>query len=215
MKKIAVLGSGIVGQTLADGFLKHGYEAMRGSRAPDKLAAWKEKAGKKGSVGTFAEAARFGEIVVLAVKGAAAESVIDLAGAESLAGKTVIDTTNPIADQPPVHGVLRYFTDINGSLMERLQQKVPAARFVKAFSCVGNAYMVDPSFDGVSPTMFICGNDAGAKADVLEILGRFGWETEDMGTAEAARAIEPLCMLWCIPGLTQNRWTHAFKLLKA
>ena len=215
MKRIAVVGSGVVGQALADGFLKHGHEVMRGTREPSKLAGWKGTAGAKASVGTFAEAAGFGEIVVLAVKGDAAESALDLCGAGALAGKTVIDTTNPIKEAPPVNGVLSFFTSFDESLMERLQRRVPAANFVKAFSCVGNGLMVNPKLAGGPPTMFICGNHGGAKADVKEILGVFGWETEDMGAVEAARAIEPLCILWCIPGLTQNRWSHAFKLLKS
>lgn len=213
MKKIAVLGSGVVGQVLADGFLKHGYEVMRGTREPDKLAAWKSGAGAHASVGTFAEAARFGDLVVLAVKGGAAESAVGLCEG-ALAGKPVIDATNPIADAPPEHGVIKFFTGPNESLMEKLQAKAPAAHFVKAFSSVGNAWMVNPDFGGQKPTMFICGNDAPAKGAVTEILTQFGWETEDMGAAAAARAIEPLCMLWCIPGLTRNQWTHAFKLLK-
>ena len=214
MKKIGVIGSGTVGQVLADGFLKHGYEVMRGTREPAKLAAWKSGAGAHAAVGTFADAARYGEIVVLAVKGVAAEAACDLCGG-ALAGKTVIDTTNPIDEKPPVHGVLAYFTTLGDSLMERLQRRVPEARFVKAFSCVGNALMVNPQLPGGPPTMFICGNDAAAKADVKAILERFGWETEDLGAAEAARAIEPLCILWCIPGFLQNRWMHALKLLKA
>ncbi len=214
MKTIAVLGSGTVGQVLADGFLKHGYEVVRGSREPGKLADWKHRAGSRAGTGTFSEAACSGELVVLAVKGTAAESAIELSGDKNLAGKTVIDATNPIADAAPVNGVLQYFTSPNESLMERLQKKIPSARFVKAFSCVGNALMVNPDFGGTRPTMFICGNDTGAKRDVVEILSRFGWDSEDMGTVEAARAIEPLCMLWCIPGLRENRWSHAFKLLK-
>jgi predicted dinucleotide-binding enzyme len=161
------------------------------------------------------DAAKFGEIVVLAVKGVAAEAALRQAGLDNLAGKTVIDTTNPIAEEPPVNGVLKYFTGPNESLLERLKKAAPDVRLVKAFSCAGNAYMVNPDFHGVRPTMFMCGNDRAAKDQVKEILTRFGWEIEDMGAAEAARAIEPLCMLWCIPGLTQNRWTHAFKLLKA
>jgi predicted dinucleotide-binding enzyme len=127
----------------------------------------------------------------------------------------VIDATNPIADAPPVNGVLKFFTTLDESLMERLQKLVPGARFVKAFSCVGNAYMVDPRLPGGPPTMFICGDDAAAKAGVVQILSEFGWDVEDMGSAEAARAIEPLCILWCIPGLRQGRWTHALKLLRA
>lgn len=212
--KIGVLGSGIVGETLANGFLKHGYEVMRGSREPQKLSAWKQKAGGRSQVGTFAEAAKFGDIVVLAVKGIAAESAIDQAGVANLQDKTVIDATNPIAEEPPQNGVLKFFTSLSDSLLERLQRKAPKASFVKAFSCVGNAFMVNPDFGGLKPTMFICGNDEGAKAQVAAILDKFGWETEDMGFVEAARAIEPLCMLWCIPGLRQNRWSHAFKLLK-
>jgi len=214
MSKVAVLGSGQVGQVLADGFLKHGHEVMRGSREPGKLAGWKASAGPKAHVGTFAEAAKWADSVLLAVKGGAAEAVVDQAGATNLAGKLVMDATNPIADAPPENGVLRFFTDLNQSLMERLQKKAPAAHFVKVFSCVGNAFMVNPKFPGGPPTMFICGSDPGAKATVREFLEQFGWETADMGGAEAARAIEPLCMLWCIPGLKDNRWTHAFKLLQ-
>ena len=215
MKKIAVLGTGKVGETLANGFRKNGYEVMRGSRDPGKLAEWKRGAGPGAATGDFAEAARWGDMVVLAVKGTAAESVLDLAGAANLAGKVVIDTTNPIADAPPTHGVLHFFTTLEDSLMERLQKHVPAARFVKAFSCVGNALMVDPRLPGGPPTMFICGNDEGAKQEVGQILAQFGWDIEDLGRAEAARAIEPLCILWCLPGFTQNRWNHAYRVLKA
>jgi predicted dinucleotide-binding enzyme len=215
MKKIAVLGSGPVGQALADGFLKHGFDVVRGTREPAKLAEWKAGAGAKAGVATFAEAASGADLVVLAVKGDAAESVVDLAGAGNLAGKTVIDTTNPIANVPPTNGVLHFTTTLEDSMMERLQRRVPAAKFVKAFSCVGNTYMVNPQLPGGPPTMFICGNDAGAKAEVKEILVRFGWDIEDLGAVEAARAIEPLCILWCLPGFVQNHWTHALKLLRA
>ncbi|WP_437508468.1 NADPH-dependent F420 reductase [Sorangium sp. So ce1099] len=214
MSKVAVLGSGIVGQVLADGFLKHGYSVMRATREPSKLAAWQSDAGPKATVGTFAEAAKFGDVVVLAVKGTAAEQAVELAGPQALAGKTVIDATNPIADEPPVNGVLKFFTGPNESLLERLTRRAPDAHFVKAFSSVGSVWMVNPDFGGVRPTMFICGDNAAAKKQVEGILDTFGWETEDMGSVEAARAIEPLCMLWCIPGLQNNRWTHAFKLLK-
>jgi predicted dinucleotide-binding enzyme len=214
MSKIAVLGSGQVGQVLADGLLKHGHEVMRGSRDPAKLAGWKAGAGAKAQVGTFADAAKWGESVLLSVKGGAAEQVVEQAGAKNLAGKLVMDTTNPLADAPPTNGVLSFFTGPNESLMERLQKKAPEAHFVKVFSSVGSAFMVNPKFPGGPPTMFICGNDKGAKAQVRGILEQFGWDTADMGAIEAARAIEPLCMLWCIPGLSQNSWTHAFKLLR-
>jgi hypothetical protein len=211
--RVGVIGSGIVGQTLADGFLGRGDEVMRGSRDPAKLSGWKAGAGPKARTGTLEETAAFGELVVLAVKGGAATEAVDACGG-ALAGKPVIDTTNPIADAPPVSGVLEFFTGPNESLLERLQARAPAARFVKAFSCVGSPLMVNPRLPGGPPTMFICGNDDDAKRRVTAVLEGFGWETEDMGAAEAARAIEPLCMLWCIPGLRQNHWMHAFKLLK-
>jgi predicted dinucleotide-binding enzyme len=211
-KKIGIIGSGIVGQTLANGFLKHGHEVRVGTNTPAKREMLKTKT--RAAVGSFEEAARFGEVLVLATKGTAAESAIRLAGVANLAGKTVIDTTNPIADAPPVNGVLRYFTTLDDSLMERLQRLAPDARFVKAFSSIGHAFMVDPSFNGVKPTMFICGNDESAKAEVTAILEEFGHEVADMGKVEAARAIEPLCILWCIPGFLSNSWTHAFKLLR-
>ncbi len=215
MSKIAVLGSGQVGQALADGFLKHGHEVMRASREPGKLEAWQKGAGAKAHVGKPADAAKWGSAVVLAVKGSAAEAAIAEAGPANLAGKLVMDATNPIADAPPVHGVLKFFTNLDESLMERLQRKAPDAHFVKVFSSVGNAFMVNPKLPGGPPTMFICGNDKGAKAETKGYLDQFGWDTADMGHVEAARAIEPLCMLWCIPGLSGGGWTHAFKLLRA
>ncbi len=211
--RIGVLGSGVVGQTLADGFLKHGHEVMRGSREPAKLAGWKAGAGARASTGTVVETARYGELVVLAVKGTAAVATAE-ACAPALAGKTVIDTTNPIAEAPPVNGVLQFFTRLDASLLEDLQRRVPQARFVKAFSCVGSALMVDPQLPGGKPTMFICGDDDGAKKQVTALLAELGWEAEDAGKVEAARAIEPLCMLWCIPGFLRNDWVHAFKVLR-
>lgn len=213
-KRIGVLGSGIVGRTLANGFLKYGYEVMVGTRNVKSLEEWKNDAGEKAFVGSFEEAAHFGDLVVLAVKGDAAEFVLDLAGAANLHEKTVIDTCNPINDEPPENGVLSYFTKQNNSLMEHLQDKYSRIHFVKAFNSVGNALMVNPAFEEGKPTMFICGNDDTAKNDVRIILEIFGWDCEDLGGVEAARAIEPLAILWCIPGFLNHEWNHAFKLLK-
>jgi len=210
--RVGILGSGVVGQVLGAGFLKHGHNVVMGTRSPDKLAEWAAK-NPQGRVASFAEAAQHGELVVLAVKGVAAADALREAGAAHLAGKPVMDATNPIIEQPPVNGVLSFFTGINDSSMERLQREFTEAKFVKAFSCVGNAWMVNPQFKGGKPTMFICGNDEAAKRVVTGILDQFGWETADMGKVEAARAIEPLCMLWCIPGFLRNEWHHAFKLL--
>jgi predicted dinucleotide-binding enzyme len=211
MTRIGVLGSGQVGQVLASGFKRHGYDVRIGSRTPGSLAAFSSKAGI--GAGTFEEVAAHGELLVLAVLGRAAEEALRLAGAANLKGKPIIDTTNPIGDAPPVDGVIQFFTGPNSSLMERLQTAYPDAHFVKAFNSVGNARMVNPIFQDGQPTMFYCGNDAAAKAQVRTILQQFGWEPADMGSAAAARAIEPLCQLWCIPGFLQNRWTHAFKVL--
>jgi hypothetical protein len=209
---VGILGSGAVAQTLGAGFLKHGYGVMLGTREPGKLTGWRD--GHPGAqVGSFGAAAAFGELVVLAVKGSVALEALQLAGAGALAGKTVLDATNPIAEAPPVNGVLKFFTSLDESLMERLQRAFPAARFVKAFNSVGNARMVNPQFRDGRPTMFICGADAGAKSAAAAVLEQFGWETLDLGGVEAARAIEPLCILWCIPGFLHQEWTHAFKVL--
>jgi len=210
--RVGVLGSGDVAKTLASGFIKHGHEVKIGSRTPDKLADWAvQNSGI--ATGTFADAAKFGDLIVLAVKGKVAAEALELAGAKNLAGKTVMDACNPIEDAPPTKGVLKFFTDLNESLMEKLQRQFSDARFVKAFNSVGAGRMINPQFADGHPTMFICGNDEGAKMEVTRINEQFGWETADMGAAEAARAIEPLCMLWCIRGFAQGQWTHAFKLL--
>jgi len=212
--RIGVLGSGSVGQVLGAGFLKHGHEAMLGTRDPKKkeVQDWvRETPGAR--AGTFEEAARFGETIVLAALGRAVENIIELAGPANFIGKTVIDATNPLADEPPVKGVLKYTTGPNESLGEWIQARLPAAHVVKAFNSVGNALMVNPHFSQGVPTMFLCGDNGEAKAQVSAIAEQFGWEPYDCGGIVSARAIEPLCMLWCLPGFLRNEWRHAFKLL--
>ena len=212
--KVGVIGSGVVAQTLGAGFLMHGHTVTMGTRDPAKLKDWAAKH-KGAAVKSMSEAAAFGDIVALAVAGGAALEALKQAGANALSGKPVIDACNPIGGGPPVNGVLSYFTTLTDSLMERLQKAYPSAHFVKAFNSVGNGQMVNPRFSGGRPTMFICGDDAGAKRTVAQILDQFGWETEDMGAVEAARAVEPLCKLWCIPGIGKGDWSaHAFKLLR-
>lgn len=210
--KIGIIGSGTVAQTLAAGFIKHGHEVTLGTRDAAKLAEFAAKTpGVR--IASNAAAAAFGDVAVLAVKGSAALQAARDAGA-GLDGKAVLDTTNPITDAPPVDGVLSYFTGPNESLMEQLQREYPKARFVKAFNSVGAARMIDPAFTNGPPTMFIAGNDADAKTVATRLLVEVGWDVADMGTAVAARAIEPLAMLWCIPGFRENSWMHAFKLLR-
>src|SRR5437588_3316652 len=172
--KVGVLGSGDVAKVLGNGFLKHGHDVMMGTRTSSKLADW-AKQNSKGSVGGFADTAKFADLVVLAVKGTTALEALRAAGAANLAGKPVIDATNPIADVPPVNGVVKFFTNLDESLMERLQREFAGARFVKAFSSVGNAFFVNPQFKDGKPTMFICGNDEGAKKIVKGIPDQFSW----------------------------------------
>jgi predicted dinucleotide-binding enzyme len=210
--KFGVLGSGPVGQVLAKGLKQHGHDVRIASRTPKKMADFSAASGIP--AGTFAEVTAWAEGLVLAVKGTIARDALSQAGAQNLKGKVVMDATNPIADEPPQDGVIRLFTGPNDSLMEQLQAAFPAARFVKAFSSVGNRQMVNPSLPGGKPTMFYCGNDVEAKKIVARIIEQFGWEGADMGKATAARAIEPLAQLWCILGFLENRWDHAFKLLK-
>jgi predicted dinucleotide-binding enzyme len=213
-KKIGVLGSGMVGRTLAEGFLKHGYDVMLGTRDPDKdeVQAW--LAANPGSkAGTFRETAIFGEIVVLAVLGLAVAEVLEEAGPDHLTGKILIDATNPLASEKPVNGILTFSTGPNESLGEKVQSLLPNAHIVKAFNSVGSGLMINPKFEQGTPTMFLCGNNPEAKRVVSGICEQFGWEPFDCGDIAASRALEPLCMLWCLPGFLRNDWRHAFKML--
>jgi 8-hydroxy-5-deazaflavin:NADPH oxidoreductase len=211
-KRFGVLGSGGVGQALAKGLAVAGYEVRIGTRSPGKLAKFSKSTGIREA--NFKDVAAWAEALVLAVLGRAALEAVELAGPANLSGKVVIDTTNPISDEAPEDGVLRYFTGPNESLMERLQATHPRGAFVKAFNSVGSDLMVHPMLSGGPPTMFYCGNDAAAKKTVAHLLEQFGWEGADMGGAAAARALEPLAQLWCIPGFRENDWMHAFRLLR-
>jgi predicted dinucleotide-binding enzyme len=211
-RRFGVLGSGDVGQALAKGMAANGYEVRIGTRTPGKLAQFSRNTGIQEA--TFQEVAAWAEAVVLAVLGQAALDAIELAGPPNLRGKLVIDTTNPISQEAPEDGVLRYFTSPNESLMERLQLAYPQVAFVKAFNSVGSSLMVHPILSGGPPTMFYCGNDADAKATVAHLLEQFGWEPADMGGVTSARALEPLAQLWCIPGFRDDDWVHAFRLLR-
>jgi predicted dinucleotide-binding enzyme len=213
MTKIGVLGSGDVGKTLAQGFLKYEYQVMIGSDHPEKLEEFKNE-NPKVETANFEQSAQWADLVVLCVKGTVAEKIVEKTK-RHLSEKIVVDTTNPIADAPPDNGVLKFFTSLEESLMERLQKIAPDAQFVKALNSIGSGLMINPNFGGgIKPTMFICGNNDDAKMKVSGILRKFGFEIEDVGKVESARALEPLCILWCIPGFLKNEWTHAFMLLK-
>lgn len=212
MKKIGILGTGEVGQALARGFILDNYEVMVGSRDGTKAARLDVVLDQDIKTGTFRDVAEWAEIIILAVKGSASEGVASEL-ADVCAGKVVIDVTNPIADGAPDNGVLSFFTSLDESLGERVQSAAPEAKVVKAWNSVGHMFMIHPEFSE-TPTMPICGDDADARSLVADIIRSFGWDVEDMGSMKSARAIEPLSMLWCIPGFLRNDWSHAFKILK-
>jgi len=213
--KIGILGTGDVGKALAKGFAGIGYEVMVGSRDAnsEKAQAIVKEVGGNISAGSFADAAKFGDMAVVCTLWAGTENALKLAGHENLAGKVIIDTTNPLdfsQGMPPRLGVGH--TDSAG---EQIQRQLVDAKVVKAFNIVGNPDMVNPDFPGGPPDMFICGNDADAKKKVTEILNAFGWNSVvDIGNIEGARLLEPLCILWVQYGVSTGGWRHAFKMLR-
>uniref|UniRef100_A0A7S2SDN3 Pyrroline-5-carboxylate reductase catalytic N-terminal domain-containing protein n=1 Tax=Rhizochromulina marina TaxID=1034831 RepID=A0A7S2SDN3_9STRA len=215
--KVGVLGSGDVAKVLAAGFHKHGYPAMLSSRDPTKLAEWVSGDGAGVSAGTFAEAAEFGDVLILAVKGTAAAACLKACGA-GLASKVVMDATNPIIDNapmPPPGGIVPFFKPEGyNSLMEALQAEFADVKFVKAFNTMGNGMMIDPDWGEERGTMMICGNDADAKVMVTTMVQEVGHDVEDFGGAEVAGPLESICQLWCSRGFNMGKWMHAFRLLK-
>jgi predicted dinucleotide-binding enzyme len=211
--RIGVLGTGIVGQVLGAGFASHGHQVMMGSRDPkqDKVQAWVQSTGAAASAGTFAEAAAFGEVAVLATSWEGAESALALAGPEQLAGKVVIDATNPLdfsQGVPPRMAVAG-----NDSAGETVQRRLPGARVVKAFNIAGNAHMVHPEFPGGPPDMFICGDDDAAKGTVTGLLKSFGWPVIDLGGIASSRYLEAMAMVWILYFFKTGTGNHAFKML--
>jgi hypothetical protein len=198
--RIAVLGSGVVGRALAAGYAKHGHEVRIGTRqaALDGFA-----------VDSPAGAAAWADVVVLAVKGEASVDVIT-GVADEVAGKVVIDTTNPLDFST---GKPALFVGWSDSLGERVQRAAPGAKVVKAYNIVSNTLMVDPDLPGGPPTMLIAGNDEDAKATVAGLLTGTGWEVSDLGGIDASRHLEAICMAWVLHGVRTGTWDHAFKLL--
>jgi len=212
--KIGILGTGNVGRTLANAFIALGHEVKMGSRDAqnEKAAAWASIGGINASAGTFADTAKFGDVIVLALSWAGAENALKLAGPENFAGKVVVDAINPLVMEPGKPPVLDPGnTDSAG---EQVQRWLPSAQVVKAFNSVGFAHMFKPDFPGGPPDMFIAGNDAAAKQTVTGILTDFGWSTIDAGGIEGSRVLEPLSILWVAYGMRTGTWNHAFKLLR-
>jgi len=213
--RVGVLGTGDVGQVLGRGFVEVlGHDVMLGSReaSNDKAKSWASKVGAKASHGTFADAAKVGDVIVIATSWSGTENALKMAGSDAFAGKVVVDATNPLKIEPGKMPALAIgHTDSGG---EQVQRWLPKAKVVKCFNSVGNAHMVKPSFPGGPPDMFIAGNDEGAKGTVAEICKAFGWGVIDCGGIEGSRLLEPLCILWVEHGIRSKSWNHAFKLLK-
>jgi predicted dinucleotide-binding enzyme len=213
-KRVGILGSGDVGRVLGAGFGSIGYLVKMGTREPGskKVKEWVAANGPYASAGTFAEAAAFGDLVVLATLWSGTETALKLAGAERLAGKIVIDATNPLAFKEHEAPTLALgYTDSAG---EQVQRWLPKSKVVKAFNMAGHAQMVHPKLIGGPPDMFFCGNDEGAKRTVAEILHAFGWNTVDIGGIDGARLLEPLSILRIKYGLLSGSWKHAFKMIR-
>ena len=207
--QIGILGSGSAARTLGSGLLRLGHPVMLGTREPDKLADWRDEAGPSGRVGSFADTAVYGELIVLSVLGRAAEDVIRLAGPDNLAGKVIIDASDPLDFSAGRPGLFVGTTD---SLGERVQRAAPRARVVKALNIVLAEVMVDPTLTGGQPDMFIAGNDDDAKEVVTELLRRLGWPVIDLGDIENARWLEALSLLWVVYSHRFGTTHHAFKL---
>jgi 8-hydroxy-5-deazaflavin:NADPH oxidoreductase len=212
--KVGILGSGDVGRSLGNGLVSRGHTVTLGAREArnEKAVAWAAKHPGKASAGTFRDAAAAGEMLVVATLWSGTENALSLAGRENFDGKVVLDVTNPLVFEPGKQPRLALgHTDSGG---EQVQRWLPRARVVKVFNTVGNAHMVDPRFPGGPPTMFLCGNDAPARAAVADVCKAFGWETVDLGGIEGSRLLEPLCILWVLYGASTGTWNHAFKLLR-
>jgi predicted dinucleotide-binding enzyme len=194
-----VLGTGIVGRTLATKLAELGHEVRMGSRdaANEEAARWADAAGDKAGHGTFAEAAEFGDLLFNCTAGVACLAALELAGADALDGKVLVDVANALdfsKGMPPTLTVSN--TD---SLGEQIQRAYPAARVVKALNTVNCEVMVDPALVPGDHNLFICGDDESAKSDVVSLLESFGWSRErivDLGGITAARATEMYLPLW-------------------
>lgn len=208
---IGILGSGEVGRTLAAGLHAAGHQVGVGSRTPQAapLAEWCAQAGVAAALP--AEVAAAAEVVVLATAWSGVADVIALAGPASLAGKVLIDVTNPLRFTDRLELAVGH-DDSGGETVQRL---APQARVVKAFNTVGFELMVHPQFPDGPGTMFIAGDDEQAKAVAAELARQLGWAVHDCGGLRAARLTEPLALLWIEHALRTGVRTHAFRLLGA
>lgn len=214
--KIGILGGGEVGRSLGRAFAAHGHDVMISSRDTKKpeLMAWRAEVGNRGRIGSYAEAATHGDVLVLCTVGAAAEAVVDLAGPRNFDGKAVIDVTNPLdfsRGMPP-----GLFVGTTDSLGERIQRKVPMAKIVKTLNIVNNQTMINPKMKDGLPDMMLAGNDAASKRTVAGLLKEFGWgEPIDIGGIDGARWLEALVPLWVRACQATGSWNVAWRVLKS
>lgn len=210
--RVGILGSGEVGQALAKAFKNEGHEVMLATREPQHKKALELKRDIGVEIGDFATVAKYCELAVLATLWTATESAIVLIEPKNLIGKTIIDVTNPLdftAGMPPQ--LLLGTTDSAG---EQVQRWLPKSKVVKALNTVGNAHMYKPEFGDITPTMFYCGNDSGAKEITHTILLSFGWQPVDIGDITSARELEPMCVLWVKYGMATSQWNHVLTMIQ-
>ncbi len=218
MKKIAVLGTGMVGNVIGTKLIQLGYEVKMGSRTAsnEKALAWVKANGKNASAGTFADAAAFGEIIFNCTKGDVALQALEQAGAENLGGKVLIDVSNPLdfsKGMPP--SLIPSLANTN-SLGEEIQKLLPETKVVKTLNIVNCEVMVDAGKSGGDPTMFLSGNDSEAKAEVKTILEKFGWkDIIDLGDITTARGTEMLLPIWLRTWAATGNGHFAFKIVRA
>ena len=217
MKKIGILGTGVVGTTIGTKLIWLDYEVMIGSRTAsnEKSLSWVDKNGSSASAGTFEEAADFGEIIFNCTRGDAALEIFKQAGLNKFDNKTVIDISNPLdfsKGMPPT--LIPEYVNTN-SLAEEIQKLLPEANVVKTLNIVNCDVMVDPGLSNGEPTMFICGNNNDAKEEAKIFLYQFGWQDIlDLGDIKNARAMEMILPLWVRTyGVTGNAH-FAFRVMR-
>jgi hypothetical protein len=210
--RFAVLGSGQVGRSLGAGLVRHGHDVVMGSRDPDseQVRTWLAATGDRASAASYAEAAQQGEVGVLVTAWGGTETALTLAGANNLAGKIVIDVTNPLGFGPEGPHLVIGHTDSGG---EQVQRWLAQSQVVKTWNTVNHAHMIDPKIPGGPGDMFYCGNDAEAKAFVADLLDQCGWPSIDVGGIDGARLLEPMVILWVRYAMSHATSDHAFKLL--
>ncbi len=211
--KVGIIGSGIVGQQLGLGFIRLGHEVMIGTRDTAKLSDWLKTTGGKGSAGSFEDAAKYGELMVLATSWAGTENALTLSGKENFAVKIVIDVTNPLdfsKGTPP-----GFAASPGNSGGEQVQRWLAGSKVVKAFNIINAYTMCNPKLEEGTPDLLIAGNDNDAKKTVASFAEMWGWNSViDLGDISNAFWLESLTMIWVNYAFKNNQWSHAFKLLR-